>query len=35
MLVSSFLTLFFVSASQVITASTRSIEAGNVVANPG
>ena len=35
MLVSSFLTLFFVTASQVITASTRSIEAGNVVANPG
>jgi len=35
MLVSSFLTLFFVTASQVITASTRSIEAGNIVANPG
>ena len=35
MLVSYFMTLFFVTASKVITASTRSIEAGNVVANPG
>ena len=35
LVMSSFMTLFFVTASQVITASTRSIEAGNIVANPG
>ena len=35
LVMSSFMTFFFVTASQVITASTRSIEAGNVVANPG
>ena len=35
LVMSSFMTLFFVTASQVITASTRSIEAENIVANPG